>query len=105
MSIQRCLLCLPIHTHGFAVPEILDTGAMRLFVSCKLAAKLPATVQPTTPLTIVLPMGKTLIATLAIQLYVMILFTLNIAIYYLLQIHLYWVMLFFMSYRITLVLA
>ena len=47
---------------------MLDTGATRLFISHKLAAKLPATAQTTTPLTVMLPMGKTMVATLAIQL-------------------------------------
>ena len=47
---------------------MLDKGAMWPFVSHKLAAKLPATVQITTPLTIILLMGKTMVATLAIQL-------------------------------------
>ena len=65
---QRGLLYLPIHTNGFAVPAMIDTGATRLFVSRKLAAKLPANVQPMTLLTIILPMGKTLVAMLAIQL-------------------------------------
>ena len=60
---QCGLLYLSVHTHGFAVPEMLDTGAMRLFVSQKLAAKLPATVQTTMPLTVTLPMGKTMVAT------------------------------------------
>ena len=41
---QHGLLYLYVHTHGFAVPEMLDTGAMRSSVSHKLAAKLPAIV-------------------------------------------------------------
>ena len=57
-----------IHTHRFAVPAMLDTGATQLFVSCKLAVKLPATVQTTTLLPVILPIGKAMIATLAIQL-------------------------------------
>ena len=47
---------------------MLDTGAMQLFVNQKLAAKLLATIQTTTPLIVMLPMGKTMVATLAIQL-------------------------------------
>ena len=65
---QYCLLYFSIHTHGFTVPAMLDKGATWLFVSCKLAAKQPATIQTTMPLTTVLPIGKRLIATLAIQL-------------------------------------
>ena len=65
---QHGLLYLPVHTHGFAVLTMLDTGIMQSFVSHKLAAKLPATVQTTMPLTVTLPMGKTMVATLAIQL-------------------------------------
>ena len=65
---QHGLLYLSIYTHVFAVPEILDTGAMWLSISCKLALKLPATVQTTLPLAVTLPMGKILVATLAIQL-------------------------------------
>ena len=61
-------MCIPIYTHRFTVPAILDTGAMQLFVSYKLAAKLPATIQTTKPLTKMLPMGKTMVATLTIQL-------------------------------------
>ena len=47
---------------------MLDTGATRLFVSFKLAAKLPATVQTTIPLVVTLSMGKTIVATLVIEL-------------------------------------
>ena len=65
---QRGLLYLPIHTHGFSVPAILDTGAMQSFTSCKLAEKLPATVQTMMPLTTMLPTGKTLVATSTIKL-------------------------------------
>ena len=43
-------------------------GVMRLFVSHKLVAKLPATLQTTVPLIVALPMVKTMVATLAIQL-------------------------------------
>ena len=59
---------LPIHTHGFAVPAIFDAGAMQLFISGKLAAKLSVTIQTTMLLTIILPIGKMLVVTLAIQL-------------------------------------
>ena len=69
---QHCLLYLSVHTHGFAVPAMLDTVAMQPFVSCKLAAKLPATIQTTMPLTVILPMGKTMVATSAIQLDILI---------------------------------
>ena len=51
---------------------MLDTGAMRSFVSCKLAANLPATTQTTMPLTVMLPMEKTMVATLSIQLDIVI---------------------------------
>ena len=45
---MKCgLLYLTVHTHGFAVSVMLDTGAMQSFVSHKLVEKLPATVQPT----------------------------------------------------------
>ena len=47
---------------------MLDAGATRLFVSHKLAAKLPATLQTTMPLNIMLPMGNTIVTTSAIQL-------------------------------------
>ena len=47
---------------------MLDTGAMWSFVSHKLATKLPATIQTIMPLTVILPARKTLVATLAIQL-------------------------------------
>ena len=57
-----------MHTHRFAVPARLDTGATRSFFSCKLAEKLPAIVQTTMPLTVMLPTGKTMVATSAIQL-------------------------------------
>ena len=69
---QCGLLYLSVHTHGFAVPLMLDTGTMQSFVSCKLLAKLPATVKTMTPLTIILPTRKTLVATLAIQLNMLI---------------------------------
>ena len=65
---QCGLLYLSIHTHGFAVPAMLDTGTMLSFVSCKLAAKLPAIIQTMTPLTVTLPTGKIMVATTAIQL-------------------------------------
>ena len=65
---QHGLLYSSVHTHGFVVPEIFDTGATWSFVSHKLVAKLPTTLQTTTPLTIILPTTKTLVATLAIQL-------------------------------------
>ena len=41
------------------MPAMLDIGAMQSFVSHKLAAKLPATIQTTMPLTITFPTGKT----------------------------------------------
>ena len=47
---------------------MLDTGAIWLFVGCKLAEKLPATVQTMKPPTAILPMGKTLVSTTAINL-------------------------------------
>ena len=55
---QCGLLYLSIHTHGFSVLAMLDTGAMRSFVSHKLAAKLPAIVYTMTPLTVALPTGR-----------------------------------------------
>ena len=60
---QHGLLYLSVHTHGFTVPAMLDTGTTWSFVIWKLAAKLPATIQTTTPLTVMLPMGKTMVAT------------------------------------------
>ena len=72
MSIQRALLYLSIHTHGFAVPAMLDTGAMWSFVSHKLAAKLPATIQTMRPLIIMLLTGKMLVATSSIKLNMLI---------------------------------
>ena len=66
---MKCgLLYLSVHIHGFAVPEMLDIGTTRLFVSCKLAEKLLATVQTAIPPTVMLPTGKKMVATLAIQL-------------------------------------
>ena len=69
---QHGLLYLYIYAHGFSVPEMLDTGSMQSFVSCKLAVKLPAIVQTMMPLTIILPTGKTMVATSAIQLDILI---------------------------------
>ena len=60
---QCGLLYLSVYTHGFAVPVMLDTGTTRLFISHKLAANLLATIQTTMPLTVTLPMGKTMVAT------------------------------------------
>ena len=65
---QCGLLYLPVHTHGNSILVMLDMSAMQSFVSRKLAAKLPATVQTTKPWTITLPTRKMLVATLAIQL-------------------------------------
>ena len=65
---QCGLLYLSIYTHGFAVNAMLDTGATQSFMSCKLSAKLPATVQSTMQLTVILLTGKTMVATSAIQL-------------------------------------
>ena len=69
---QYGLLYLLIHNYRFSVPEMLDTGATWSFVSYKLAEKLPATIQTTIPLIVTLPMGKTLVATSAIQLDILI---------------------------------
>ena len=63
MNVQCGLLYLSVHTHGFAVPAMVDTGATWLFVSQKLAAKLPAIAQTIMPLTIILPTGKTMVVT------------------------------------------
>ena len=60
---QNGLFYSLINTHGFTASEILDTGAMQSFVNCKLAKKLPVTIQPMIPLTVILPMGKALVAT------------------------------------------
>ena len=68
MSMQHGLLYLLIHAHRFTVPEILGTGATWSFISHKLPTKLPATIQITIPLTVMLPKGKILVATLANQL-------------------------------------
>ena len=68
LTTQRGLLHLPVHNNRFAVPAMLDTGATWLFVIYKLAAKLPATIQSTKPLTLTLATGKALVATSAIQL-------------------------------------
>ena len=46
---------------------MLDTSAMQSFRSYKLAAKLPDIVQTMMPLTVMLPMGKTMVAITAIQ--------------------------------------
>ena len=46
---------------------MLDTGATQSFISQKLAAKLPATIQTTMPLLVILPMLR-MVTTLAIQL-------------------------------------
>ena len=58
--------------HGFAVAAMLDIGTTCLFVSCKLAVKLPAIVHTTIPLTVMLPMWKTMVTTSAIQLDILI---------------------------------
>ena len=60
---QYGLLYLSVYTYGFVVPAMLDTGALWLFVSQKLEAKLLATIQTTMPPTVMLPMGKTMVAT------------------------------------------
>ena len=65
---QCGLLYFPVYTHGFAVLVMLDMGTMQLFVSHKLAVKLPAIVQFTKPLTVILLTGIILLAILAIQL-------------------------------------
>ena len=65
---QHGLLYLFVYTHRFAVPAMLDIGATCSFVSHKLAAQLPATVQTTAPLTVMLPTGKMMTTTSAIQL-------------------------------------
>ena len=62
------ILYLSVNIHGFAVLAMLDTGATRSFVSHKLVAKLPATIYTTMPLTVTLPMEKTMVATSVIQL-------------------------------------
>ena len=51
---------------------MLNTGTMWSFVSCKSAAKLPAIVQTTMPLTVMLSTLKTIVATSAIQLDILI---------------------------------
>ena len=60
---QHGLLYLPVHTHGVEVPAMLGIGPMQFFVSHKLASKLPDTIHTTTPLTVALPIGKTMVAT------------------------------------------
>ena len=47
---------------------MLDTGATQSFVSHKLAEKLLATIHTMKPLMVMLPMGKTMVATTAISL-------------------------------------
>ena len=51
---------------------ILDTGTTQSFINHKQAEKLPATVKTMIPMTVAFPMGKTLVATLAIQLDILI---------------------------------
>ena len=51
---------------------MLTTGATQSFVSNKLPVKLPATIQTTIPLPVILPTGKTMVATSAIQLDILI---------------------------------
>ena len=65
---QYGLLYLPINNHGLSVAAISNTGAIQSFFSCKLAEKLQVTVQPIILLILKLPLGKTLIATKAIEL-------------------------------------
>ena len=65
---QHGLLYQSVHTYRFAVPAMLDAGATRLFVSHKLAEKLPATIKITTLLTVALHIGKKMFVILAIQL-------------------------------------
>ena len=65
---QHGLLYLSVHTHGFSVPSMIDTGTTQSFVSHKVVVKLPATIQITKTLTVILPTGKILVAMLAIQL-------------------------------------
>ena len=47
---------------------MLDTGAMQSFIGCKLAEKLPATVQNLKPLIVMVPIGKIMVATMVIDL-------------------------------------
>ena len=60
------LLYLPISTHGFKVLAMLDTGATRSLLRHYLAEKLSVTIQDILPLTSILPVGRILVATLAI---------------------------------------
>ena len=69
---QHGLLCLLLSTHGFAVSAMLDIGATWSFSSYKLAEKLLVTIQDTTPLTVMLPTGETLVITYAIKLDILI---------------------------------
>ena len=69
---QYGLLYLPRNTHRFTVSAILDKGATYSLVSYKIAEKLPVTVQPMIPLTAILPKSKTLVATWAVKLDVLI---------------------------------
>ena len=69
---QYGLFYLLIKTHGFSVSAILDTGTTQSFFSYKLAVKLPATIQTMVPLPATLPMGKILVATMAINLDILI---------------------------------
>ena len=50
--------CILISTHEFIMLVMLDVGAMWSFVSCKLAEKLPVTIQDKTHLNVILPMVK-----------------------------------------------
>ena len=52
--------------------DLLDTGIMWLFAICKLVEKLPAIIQMMKPLIATLPKGKTLVATTAIILVMLI---------------------------------
>ena len=63
ISIQCSLMYLLISTHEFTMLSMLDISAMQLFVSCKLAEKLPVTVQDMTPLNIIFIIAKTLFTT------------------------------------------
>ena len=107
INIQCGLLYLSVHTHGFAVLEMLDTGATQSFVSQKLAVKLLATVQTTMPLTVILPMGKIMVATSAIQLDMLINNFIYMQHYYILLLKIPLILGndICMSYRITLDLA
>ena len=80
----------------FAISATLDTVATWSFISHKLAENLPATIQPTLPLTVILPIGKILVVFSSKKVDMLIddFIYIQYVMFCPLEIHLYWVIIF-----------